>query len=306
MNTKKRGLSRGLNALLSSKTFLEQDDLLDSSYNSSTLNNTVMNLLTNKLVPGKFQPRTYISPAELAELAESIKNQGVLQPLIVRQITSDQYEIIAGERRWQAAKLAQLKEVPVIIKNVNDKDALTIALIENIQREDLNPVEEAVALNRLSKEFSLTHAELAVAVGKSRTSVTNLMRILNLPKDIKIMLEKQQLDLGHAKVIMALPNNLQLKIANRIIDNNLSVRATERLLDNFEQNNINNATKSEGSAKQIMDPDVYKLQKQLSDQLGAKVAIMNKSHGKGKLIIEYNSLEELEGILEHILITEDL
>ena len=311
MNIKKRGLSRGLNALLSSKTIAEkieqigQNNLTDLANNTSNLKNPVTNLVINKLVPGKFQPRQIIPSAELIELAESIKTQGILQPLIVRQLTTGNYEIIAGERRWQAAKLAELKEVPVIVKNVNDKDALTIALIENIQRENLNPVEEAIALDRLAKEFSLTHNEVALAVGKSRASVSNLLRIISLPKEIKNMLEKQQLDLGHAKVLLGAPINLQLKIANKIIEENLSVRSTEQLLIKLLKpqtnlNSFNNISRSN------LDPDVKKLQKKLSDSLGARVIIINKAKGKGKLIIEYNSLEELEGILEHITVTEDL
>jgi ParB family chromosome partitioning protein len=306
MNIKKRGLSRGLNALLSNKTMLEkieqigQNNLLDLPSNTSNLKNPVSNLAINKLVPGKFQPRHEMPPEELAELAESIKTQGILQPLIVRQLTTGNYEIIAGERRWQAATIAGLQEVPVIIKNVNDKDALTIALVENIQREDLNPVDEAIALDRLSKEFSLTHNEVALAIGKSRASVSNLLRIINLPKEIKNMLEKNQLDLGHAKVLLGAPNNLQLKIANEIIKENLSVRATEQLLVKLLKPQTNfNSTVS-------LDPDVKKLQKKLSDTLGARVTIINKTKGRGKLIIEYNSLEELEGILEHITTTEDL
>lgn len=298
MNIRKRGLSRGLNELLSNKVFVEPN-AIDAPYNT-------INLLINKLTPGKFQPRKSISTQEVTELAESVKTQGILQPLIVRQLANDQYEIIAGERRWQAAKLAELKEVPVIIRNVTDKEALTIALIENIQRQDLNAIEEAMALDRLSKEFALTHAELAIAVGKSRTAVTNLIRVLNLPKEIKIMLEKQQLDLGHAKVIMNLPNNLQLQIANKIIENNLSVRATEQLLSKLQTNeNILN-TKADKSFKLTIDPNIMKLQKRLSDHFGARVNILNKPKGNGKLVIAYNSLDELEGILDHILVTEDL
>ncbi len=305
MSQKKRGLSRGLNALLANKTTLEQVNLIDSTApnNSSNLKNPVNNIAINKLTPGKFQPRHTMPPEELRELAESIKTQGILQPLIVRQLTSENYEIIAGERRWQAAKIAELKEIPAIIKNVNDKDALTIALIENIQRANLNPVDEAIALDRLAKEFTLTHNEVAVAIGKPRTSVSNLLRILNLPKEIKNMLEKQQLDLGHAKVLLGAPYNLQLKVANKIVEDNLSVRATEQLLAKLQQpvtGFLNNTTKL------MVDPDVKKLQKKLGDSLGAKVTIINKSKGRGKLVIEYNSLEELEGILEHIITTEDL
>lgn len=320
MSQKRRGLSRGLDALLAGTGLIQnkvnkkfEPSILNDDHTNminppltTTVSNNLVNLLQiNQLAPGKFQPRNSITPNELAELVESIKTQGVLQPLIVRQLSSNNYEIIAGERRWRAATIAELKEVPVIIKNVNDKDALTIALIENIQRENLNPLDEAIALDRLTKEFSLTHQEVAVAVGKSRTSITNLLRILNLPAKIKTMIETQQLDLGHAKVLLGAPGNLQLQIANRIVTDNLSVRSTEQLLSKYQQSIPTNFNQTINKNKTTTDPDINKLQKQLSNTLGAKTTIVIKSKGKGKLIIEYNSLEELEGILEHIKITED-
>jgi ParB family transcriptional regulator, chromosome partitioning protein len=296
MNVKKRGLSRGLNALLANSAVTQSDNAV----------NIVTNLAINKLVPGKFQPRTNILKEEIKELSDSIKTQGVLQPLIVRQINNDNYEIIAGERRWQAAKIAELKEIPVIIKNASDKDALTIGLIENIQRENLNPIEEAIALDKLAKEFFLTHNEIAFALGKSRTTISNLLRILALPKEVKKMLEERQLDLGHAKVLLSAPINLQLKIANKIIEDNLSVRDTELLLTKFQAVDLTHANNIKNKVKSVLDPDIKKLQKNLSDTLGTKVTIVTKAKGRGKLVIEYNNLEELEGILEHIAITEDL
>lgn len=301
MSQKHRGLNRGLDALLAGTGLLQNTINNDLSKKSLNLNN-INSLKINQLVPGKFQPRKSITPNELAELVESIKTQGILQPLIVRQLSSNNYEIIAGERRWRAATIAELKDVPVIIKNVNDKDALTIALIENIQRENLNALDEAIALDRLTKEFALTHQEVAIAVGKSRTAITNLLRILNLPAEIKTMLEKQQLDLGHAKVLLSAPNQLQIQVANKIISDNLSVRSTEQLLNKYLQPKT--AIKS-NSIKLKPDPDINKLQKQLSDTLGAKTTIIIKSRGRGKLIIEYNSLDELEGILDHMKITQD-
>ena len=327
MSQKRRGLSRGLDALLAGTGLIQNKNTADTNVlndanqafqpQENTQENTTNNIVTsntmikslkiNQLVPGKFQPRHSMPPQELSELVESIKTQGILQPLIVRQLAPQTYEIIAGERRWRAATLAEFIEVPVIIKNVNDKDALTIALIENIQRENLNTLDEAIALDRLTKEFSLTHNEVAMAVGKSRTAITNLLRILQLPTEIKHMLEKQQLDLGHAKVLLGAPNNLQLQIANKIVMDNLSVRATEQLLSKYQQiiPNSFNQTILNNKPKLPTDPDVTKLQKQLSDTLGAKVIIFTKSKSRGKLIIEYNSLEELEGILEHIKATED-
>lgn len=304
MMQKKRGLSRGLDALLAIK------HTTNNPIDNDNTNNPINSLKINQLVPGKFQPRASIAPSELMELVESIKTQGVLQPLIVRKLSTDQYEIIAGERRWRAATQAELKEVPVIVKNVSDKDALSIALIENIQRENLNPLEEAIALDRLAKEFTLTHNDVAIAVGKSRTAITNLLRILQLPVEIKHMLENQQLDLGHAKVLLGAPPHLRTQIANKIVDDNLSVRSTELLLSKYQQNIPTdfNATNQQHRSKlhSTADPDIIKLQKHLSDTFGAKVTIVTKNNkGKGKLIIEYNNLEELDGILENMKILED-
>lgn len=304
MIQKKRGLSRGLDALLAIK------HTTNNPIDNNNASNPISSLKVAQLVPGKFQPRASIAPSELMELVESIKMQGVLQPLIVRKLSTDQYEIIAGERRWRAATQAELKEVPVIIKNVSDKDALSIALIENIQRENLNPLEEAIALDRLAKEFTLTHNDVAIAVGKSRTAITNLLRILQLPVEIKHMLENQQLDLGHAKVLLGAPPHLQTQIANKIVTDNLSVRSTELLLSKYQQNIPTdfNATNQQHRSKlhATADPDLIKLQKHLSDTFGAKVTIVTKNNkGKGKLIIEYNTLEELDGILENMKILED-
>lgn len=304
MIQKKRGLSRGLDALLAIK------HTTNNPMDNNNSSNPISSLKVNQLVPGKFQPRASIAQSELMELVESIKIQGVLQPLIVRKLSTDKYEIIAGERRWRAATQAELQEVPVIIKNVSDKDALSIALIENIQRENLNPLEEAIALDRLAKEFTLTHNDVAIAVGKSRTAITNLLRILQLPVEIKHMLENRQLDLGHAKVLLGAPPHLQIQIANKIIADNLSVRSTELLLSKYQKNiqtdfsalNQQHRSKLYTTA----DPDIIKLQKHLSDTFGAKVTIVTKNNkGKGKLIIEYNNLEELDGILENMKILED-
>jgi len=303
MSQKKRGLSRGLDALLAIK------HTANNEINTNNSGNVIGHLTIDQLIPGKFQPRNSITQQELAELVDSIKTQGIIQPLIVRPLSTGNYEIIAGERRWRAATLAELTEVPVIIKDVNDKDALTIALIENIQRENLNPLDEAIALDRLAKEFALTHNEVAVAVGKSRTAITNLLRILQLPTGIKKLLETKQLDLGHAKVLLGAPVHLQLQFANKVVAENLSVRSTEQLVSKYQPDvtaNLNNTVNNKSKLQLSCDPDVMKLAQQLSDTLGAKVNIVAKNNSsKGKLIIAYNSLEELQGILEHIKITED-
>lgn len=296
MTNKKRGLSRGLDALLSIR-----DSAINFDKNNNIDAQLVSYLNVTQLVPGKFQPRRTITAHELKELVESIKTQGVLQPLIVRLSSDNQYEIIAGERRWRAATQASLTEVPVIIKNVSDKQALTIALIENIQRENLNPLEEAVALDRLSKEFDLTHNDVATAVGKSRTAITNLLRILHLPQEIKNLLENGKIDLGHAKVLLGAPKHVQISLANKIVADNLSVRTTELLLSKLQTSKL-----VESKPKVQQDPDLLNLEKRISYSLGTKVTILTrkKSH-KGRLIIEYNTLEQLDGILEHMHINKE-
>ena len=296
MTNKKRGLSRGLDALLSIR-----DSAINFDKNNNIDAQLVSYLNVHQLVPGTFQPRRTITAHELKELVESIKTQGVLQPLIVRLSSDNQYEIIAGERRWRAATQASLTEVPVIIKNVSDKQALTIALIENIQRENLNPLEEAVALDRLSKEFDLTHNDVATAVGKSRTAITNLLRILHLPQEIKNLLENGKIDLGHAKVLLGAPKHVQISLANKIVADNLSVRTTELLLSKLQTSKL-----VESKSKVKQDPDLLNLEKRISYSLGTKVTILTrkKSH-KGRLIIEYNTLEQLDGILEHMHINKE-
>lgn len=253
--------------------------------------------LVSQLKPGKYQPRRNISEEELDSLADSIKQQGMLQPIVAREIKSGSYEILAGERRWRAAQKAGLKEVPVIVKNVSDKDALAIGLIENIQRENLNPLEEAKALERLSKDFELSHQQVATLVGKSRAVVTNLLRILNLRAEVKMMLDRGELDLGHAKVLLALSDNLQVQAAQEVVNKQLSVRETEALVASYSRG----TDKSEKSKQnRPEDPDIRRLQLSLSEKVGAKVSINHNNKGKGKIEIRYSTLDELEGILEHI------
>ncbi|MCH1414325.1 MAG: ParB/RepB/Spo0J family partition protein, partial [Glaciecola sp.] len=232
MSPRKRGLGRGLDALLAtqassqpSSTESEQTETEGSS------NRNLVNLPVEKLVPGKYQPRKDMSPEALDELAASIKNQGIIQPIVVRPISEDQFEIIAGERRWRASQIAQLAEVPCLIKDVPDEAAVAIALIENIQREDLNAMEEAIALQRLQDEFELTHQEVADAVGKSRTSVTNYLRLNKLEGDVKTLMEHGDLEFGHAKVLLALAGDEQILAARKVVAKDLTVRDTEKLVN---------------------------------------------------------------------------
>jgi len=235
-----------------------------------------------------------MDPEKLRELADSIAAQGVIQPIIVRKIDGDnKYEIIAGERRWRASQLAELQEVPVVLKELDDRSVMAIALIENIQREDLTALEEAEALRRLQDEFELTHQQIATAVGKSRTTITNLLRLLELAFDVKVMLGKGLLEMGHARALLGLEEAKQIEIANKAVKQGLTVRAVEKLVR--EQN--------EGKPAELskkVDPDTLRLQSELSEKTGAKVEINHQSGGKGKLVFSYTSLEELEGIIRKI------
>jgi len=286
MSAKKKRLGRGLDALLGGSE-VEQDT---SSKNSSeTVTNT---LPIEKLQRGEYQPRTNMDPDSLQELAESIKSQGIIQPILVRPVSDDQYEIIAGERRWRAAQIAQLDEVPVLIRNIPDEATLAVALIENIQRENLNPVEEAVGLKRLMDEFDLTHEEMAKSVGRSRTAVTNLLRLLGLSSGAKQLLEQGGIEMGHGRALLALPHDQQDMVANEVYAKRLSVRQTEALVRSYiePKKKVQKATKS---------ADIRNLEESLAETLGANVSIEDKN-GKGKLVIEYKSLDILDGILAHI------
>lgn len=285
MTVKKRGLGRGLDALLG--------DMTTSDPTSKQQQHTPNTLPVEYLQRGKYQPRKDINPEKLQELAHSIKMQGIIQPIVVREIAQNRYEIIAGERRWRAAQLAGLADVPIVIKDIDDNAAMAIALIENIQREDLNPLEEAEALKRLLEEFSMTHQQIADAIGKSRTTITNLLRLMDLQPEVKELLMNKQLDLGHAKALLALDGNKQIEAAKRIAQDDLSVRAAEQLIKNIQQ-----APKL--TKPKTLDNDTLRLQNQLTAKLGAKVIIDHKDNGTGKLVINYTSLEELDGIIEQI------
>jgi len=300
MSAKKRGLGRGLDALLSSSKpapspSKEQDtsNVSEAVQNAAANNSELQKLPIEFLHSGKYQPRKDMSEEALEELASSIRSQGIIQPIVVRPIAHNSFEIIAGERRWRAAQIAKLETVPCIIKDVPDEAAVAIALIENIQREDLNAMEEAVALNRLLIEFELTHQQVADAVGKSRTTVTNLLRLNNLNNDVKILLEHGDIEMGHARCLLALEGEAQSDAARLAVAKALTVRETEKLVRSIlEPVPVKEVTEK--------DPDVKQLEQQLAENLGAKVEINYNKKGKGKLVISYTNLDELDGILNHI------
>ena len=278
---KKRGLGKSLDALLA----YTQSDVAHSTEDETK----IFQLSVQLIERGKYQPRQEMDPDSLNDLANSIRKQGVLQPLIVRPI-GEQYEIIAGERRFRAAQIAGLTEVPVIIRDIPDESAIAIALIENIQREDLNPIEEAIALDRLIDEFGMTHLQVAEAVGKSRTSVTNLLRLLVLPEDVKAMVAKKTLEMGHARALITLPTEVQLEAANIIAARGLSVREAESLVRRLQ-------APQDSNSKADLDPDILHLQDNLSKQFKTKVAIHCNQKGKGKLVFHYRSLRELDALV---------
>lgn len=293
MSAKKRGLGRGLDALLATSQSSDRQQQPESNPTQSELSK----LPIEYLVPGKYQPRKDMSPEALEELASSIRSQGVIQPIVVRQLEQHRFEIIAGERRWRAAQLAQLDEVPCLVKNVPDEAAVAIALIENIQREDLNAMEEAQALDRLMIEFELTHQEVAEAVGKSRTTVTNLLRLNNLNDDVKLLVEHGDIEMGHARALLALDGDMQSEAAQTVSGKGLTVRDTEKLVRKLLE-------PAKPKPEKEIDPDVKNLMTRLSENLGAQVAIDHNAKGKGKMVINFGSLDELDGILEKLHLQE--
>ncbi len=285
---KKRGLGeKGLGALLKGSNINLQNDTSEDG--------ELKHLPVEYLQRGKYQPRRDMDQEALEELAESIRQQGIMQPIIVRTIAKNKYEIIAGERRWRAAQLAELDKVPTIIREVEDNAAVAMALIENIQRENLNSMEEAIALQRLQEEFSLTQAEVAEAVGKSRSTVTNLLRLIQLTDEVKLMLEHGDLEMGHGRAMLALRPEQQIQAARIVESKSLSVRQTEALVRKFLED-----TKDKPEKNISINKDVERLEEDLSEKIGASVSIAYTSKGKGKLTIKYNSLDELDGILKHI------
>lgn len=282
MALKKRGLGRGLDALLG--------DISPAVEENKT---NLQTLPIEFLQRGKYQPRKDMDPETLKELADSIKVQGVIQPIVVRLISGNKYEIIAGERRWRASQLAALQEVPVVIKQIDDRAAMAIALIENIQREDLNALEESEALSRLIDEFEMTHQQAADAVGKSRATVSNLLRLLDLQEEVKLLLAKRLIEMGHARALLALDDKVQIEIANKVVKQNLTVRATEKIIKQL-------GVERKPGQKSSVDSDTLRLQEQLTEKTGAKVTINHKQNGKGTLTFNYTNLEELEGIISRI------
>lgn len=277
-----KGLGRGLDALLSGGKS-EKDDVL-------------RDLSVSMLKPGKYQPRTHMDEASLEELASSIKSQGVMQPILVRQLADGSYEIIAGERRWRAAQRAGLTHVPVLVRSVPDNAALAMALIENIQRENLNPLEEAVGIQRLIDEFKMTHQLAADAVGRSRSAASNLLRLLKLPQPVQSMLMENKLDMGHARALLSLDGGEQIMLANKIVMDGLSVREAEKLVQNHGQQT--EKTKQKKAAK--VSRDTERLQEEMSAYLGARVEIKSGSKGGGKLVIEYMDHDQLEELLNKL------
>lgn len=294
--SKRRGLGRGLDALLTNaprKNKESTEESVESVVESSNTNdNELRKLPIEQLQPGKYQPRKDMSPDALEELSQSIKAQGIIQPIVVRTIAKDQYEIIAGERRWRAAQLASVDIIPCLVKDVADEAAVAMALIENIQREDLNAMEEAIALDRLLTEFELTHQEVADAVGKSRTTVTNLLRLNNLNDEVKTLLEHGDIEMGHARALLALEGVLQTTTARTVVAKELTVRETEALIKKVQEPPVEKVVNEK-------DTNTLSLEQNLSEKLGSQVTISHNKKGKGKLVISYSDLEELDGIVSH-------
>ncbi len=286
MARKKAGLGRGLDALLS--THRSEKKMVSDS--------ELTKLPVEQIRRGQYQPRINIRQEALEELAESIRNQGLVQPIVVRPV-SEGYELIAGERRWRAAQMAGMHEIPAVIRDVPDQAAAAMALIENIQREDLNPLEESRALQRLIDEFGLTHQQTADSVGRSRTAVTNLLRLLELEDAVKKLLDDGELEMGHARALLALSGRVQVAAARHVAAKGLSVRETERYIRKLKSD----GGKKPKPTKAERSPDVVRLENDLSDKLGAPVRIQYDSKGRGKITVSYNNLDELDGILEHIL-----
>ena len=272
-----KGLGRGLDALLS---------------NDEGSNDSLENCLIDNLITGKYQPRSHMNQIALNELAESIKTQGIMQPILVRSVGDQKYEIVAGERRWRAAKLANLKKVPILIKDIPDESALVMALIENIQREDLNSIEEAKGIQRLIDDFGMTHESASHILGKSRTTVTNLLRLLHLSKHVQKALIEGKIEMGHARVMLSLSASKQVMFCQKVINNKLSVRDAEALIGqiNFPKKNI----------KRQKTADIVNFETNLSNKLGASVKISHKLNGSGVLKINYSNLDQLDSILKKI------
>ncbi len=293
MAAKRQSLGTGLDALLG---FSDEVESVPQSKHMEDADGTLRDIPVEFLQRGKYQPRRDLDADALQELANSIAQQGVMQPIVVRKVATDKYEIIGGERRWRASQQAGLESVPSIIRTITDEAAIAMALIENIQREDLNSIEESRALIRLQDEFKLTQQQVADAVGKSRSAVTNLMRLASLEEAVQKQLELGEIELGHAKCLLALSGNSQVIAGREIAANSMSVRQTETLVKRIQSSGSVMSIEPKKSA----DPDILRAQQDLSEKVGAAVTIQHSAKGSGKLVIKYHSVDELEGILAHI------
>jgi ParB family chromosome partitioning protein len=288
---KKRGLGRGLEALLGPKAAAEAPKL------EATAQDTLRNLPVNALAPGKYQPRRQMDEAKLSELADSIRAQGVIQPIVVRELSRGSFEIIAGERRWRASQLAGLDEVPVVVREVDDRTVVALALIENIQREDLNPLEEAQALQRLIDEFDLTHAEAAEAVGRSRAAVSNLLRLLELPPAVRALLEARRLEMGHARALLTLAPDMASKLASDAAEHGWSVREVEHRVQQLAAGKVPGTAPRKVAGKAAPHADIASLERELGETLGTRVVVQHGRGNKGRLVIHYSDLDTLDGVL---------
>jgi ParB family chromosome partitioning protein len=302
MSAKKTGLGRGLDALLGDIDLAPAPTAVPRAAGGERQDGGLRRIPVDLLRRGSYQPREHMDPEALEELADSIRAQGLVQPIVVRPVAgrdpggAQQYEIVAGERRWRAAQIAGLGEVPAVVRDIPDAAAIAVALIENIQRENLNPLEEAQALRRLIDEFELTHQEAADAIGRSRAAVSNLLRLLELSDAVKKRVQSGELEMGHARALLALTDaNAQAEVAARVAKRGLSVRETEALVKR-----LLGGGKAAGKPARSLDPDIRRLQDDLSERLGARVSIQHARKGSGRLVVAYNTLDELEGILAHI------
>ena len=288
MAVRKKSLGKGLDALLGGAKTPAPDK-------PASEQGELRQLPVEQLQPGKYQPRTGMDPEKLTELADSIRAQGVVQPIVARPIGDNRYEIIAGERRWRAAQQAELRKVPVVVRAVPDQATVAMALIENIQREDLNPLEESGALKRLIEEFGLTHTDAARAVGRSRASVSNLLRLQELDPAVKALVDERRLEMGHARALLSLTSSQQISAARQVVEKGLSVRETEAMVRRLLA-----GPETASPQKPTRDPDIVRLEQKLTDKLGARVKVKHSASGKGQVSIEYSSLDELDGILGRI------
>jgi ParB family chromosome partitioning protein len=290
---KRGGLGRGLEALLGPKGAAEAPVL------EATPADTLRHLPVDALAPGKYQPRKTMDQGKLAELAESIKAQGVIQPVVVRDLGGQRYEIIAGERRWRASQLAGLTEIPVVLREVDDRTVVAMALIENIQREDLNPLEEATALQRLIDEFDLTHAQAADAVGRSRAAVSNLLRLLELPNEIRVLVDTRALEMGHARALLTLAPQAAIALARQAAELGWSVREVEHRVQQLASGKVPAASKAK-PARARPQADIATLERELSESLGTTVNVLHGRGGRGRLVIHYSDLQSLDGVLDKL------